>query len=523
MPDKSAWREMLATGNDMREKMALVAFSMDALRDPEDALVKWARSPDSFEKWEKKHFNSLVQEVAQRTGADPAQIANPATRTPEQQRAILEVAAREQVARMDAFFESNYYKGLTTLNRLESKYDEPEREDEYSHKEVILLYFFTTHPEINPGEPATMTDEDTGNLTALYRRYEAFLDSYFTKNEHTEREYWIALEAFAAQENPVDAQEILDHLQGVVPTKYIMPNNKMANTITKGIVDVGKVTLEVNRRGAKKLIETTCILSYEGDNVKLTGRQAFTQYDRSVYDAVSTLYVAGDPAHVITPAQVYRTMTGTDSTPSPQQLAAVTRSLDKMRFIRARINCTDELRARRITLNSQQINHGEIDTYLLTAEAVRVEAGGNKITAYKVIKTPILYEYASAIGQVLTLPAAVIDVKKLNRDGSISTRSMPSTEDRIVVKSYLIRRIEGMKGKNGLHKNTIPLYDYERDGETHEGLYSIAGRADADRKEQQRLRDDVEAMLAYWAAAGFIKGFKVLTKSRKITGYEIDP
>ena len=314
----------------------------------------------------------------------------------------------------------------------------------------------------------------------------------------------------------------IDRLSSVLPQKYVMPNNKLANTLTKDIVNVGEITLEVSRAGAKKLIETSCILTYEGDNVKLSGRQPYTEYDRNVYNAVSSLYVYGDPSHVVTPAMVYRAMTGlTDSEkPTAGQLAAVTRSLDKMRFIRARIDCTAELQARRITLNSKQINSGEIDTNLLMAKWVKVSAGGQQVKALCIVDVPILYEYAAAVKQVLTIPASTLDVKELNADGSIGAR-LPNTESRILIKGYLLRRIEGMKGKNGLNNPVIALYDYKRDGETHKGLYSIAGNTDPTRTEANRIRDDVEKMLAYWAATGYIKSFEAQTERKKITGYKI--
>ena len=346
------------------------------------------------------------------------------------------------------------------------------------------------------------------------------------RNAARDGEWTAALEALIADENPADAQEISEHLTSVLPEKYVVPNNKLANTMTRGIIDIGRITLEESRRGAKKLVETTCILTYEGDNVHLSGRQPFTEYDRNVYNAVSSLYVYGDQSHVVTPAMVYRAMTGlTDSEkPTAGQLAAVTRSLDKMRFIRARIDCTEELKMRRITLNSKQINGGEIDTYLLTADAIKVQAGGQTVRAYRIIKTPILYEYAAAVKQVLTLPASVLDVKEISEmtvDGAkkltIGAR-LPNTESRILIKGYLIRRIEGMKGKNGLNNPVIALYDYQRDGETHQGLYSIAGNPDPTRTEANRIRDNAEKMLAYWAATGYIKSFEAQNERKKING-----
>ena len=322
-----------------------------------------------------------------------------------------------------------------------------------------------------------------------------------------------------------------DHtkLNSVLPKNHVIPNNKLANIMTRRIVNIGRITLEESRRGAKKPVETSCILTYEGDNVHLSGRHPFTEYDRNVYNAVSSLYVYGDQSHIVTPAMVYRAMTGlTDcEKPTAGQLEAVMRSLDNMRFTRVQIDCTEELKARRITLNSEQINGGEIDTYLLTADVIKVQTGGQTVWAYRIIKPPILYEYAAAVKQVLTVPASVLDVKEIGEmtvDGvkklTIGPR-LSNTESRIQIKGYLIRRIEGMKGNNGLNNPVIALYDYERDGETHKGLYSIAGKPNAKKLEAKRIRTDVEKMLAYWAATGYIKSFEAQTQRRKITGYII--
>ena len=538
------WAEVMQDPqNDLLHKISHVLLDVDLMKDVEDAIS--SRITDStseaardmwhkiLDRYERGHFASLVKEVADQTGADPAQIADKDTRTAEQQQALLEASARRQIARMDKFFESDYMKVVRALDEVDSLFEEPADPDVIGVKESFILYYFTTRPDIRPSEAGQFTQADKEALIAQYKRFEAFIVKYFDgverANAARDGEWTAALEAFIADENPADAQEIIEHLTSVLPEKYVVPNNKLANTMTRGIIDIGRITLEESRRGAKKLVETTCILTYEGDNVHLSGRQPFTEYDRNVYNAVSSLYVYGDQSHVVTPAMVYRAMTGlTDSEkPTAGQLAAVTRSLDKMRFIRARIDCTEELKMRRITLNSKQINGGEIDTYLLTADAIKVQAGGQTVRAYRIIKTPILYEYAAAVKQVLTLPASVLDVKEISEmtvDGAkkltIGAR-LPNTESRILIKGYLIRRIEGMKGKNGLNNPVIALYDYQRDGETHQGLYSIAGNPDPTRTEANRIRDNAEKMLAYWAATGYIKSFEAQTERKKITGYKI--
>lgn len=538
------WAEVMQDPrDDLLHKISHVLLDVDLMKDVEDAISSRITASTSeaardmwhkiLDRYERGHFASLVKEVADQTGADPAQIADKDTRTAEQQQALLEASARRQIARMDKFFESDYMKVVRALDEVDSLFEEPADPDVIGVKESFILYYFTTRPDIRPSEAGQFTQADKEALIAQYKRFEAFIVKYFDgverANAARDGEWTAALEAFIADENPADAQEIIEHLTSVLPEKYVVPNNKLANTMTRGIIDIGRITLEESRRGAKKLVETTCILTYEGDNVHLSGRQPFTEYDRNVYNAVSSLYVYGDQSHVVTPAMVYRAMTGlTDSEkPTAGQLAAVTRSLDKMRFIRARIDCTEELKMRRITLNSKQINGGEIDTYLLTADAIKVQAGGQTVRAYRIIKTPILYEYAAAVKQVLTLPASVLDVKEISEmtvDGAkkltIGAR-LPNTESRILIKGYLIRRIEGMKGKNGLNNPVIALYDYQRDGETHQGLYSIAGNPDPTRTEANRIRDNAEKMLAYWAATGYIKSFEAQTERKKITGYKI--
>lgn len=520
----------------LARKMTRVAINIDILNGAEDAIFSramacqtqelqnmWLRILDNYESIK---FESVVKEVATQTGADEAQIASKDTRTQEQQQAIIEAYGRRELFRLQKLAASTYSNVVMALDKVDSVFDEPEDASIMDAKNLFTLYYFVTHPDTMPSEAGILSGAEKEALIAQYKRFEAFVVKHFNGAKRASTALyseWIeALEAFISAENPTGAQEIIEHLSSVCPAKFVIPNNKLANTMTKGVIDIGKITLEESRKGAKKIIETTCILTYEGDNVHLSGRQHFTEYDRNVYNAVASLYVYGDQSHIVTPAQVYRAMTGlTDAEkPTAGQIASVTRSLDRMRFIRARIDCTAELQARRITLNSKQINGGEIDTYLLTADAIKVQAGGQTVKAYRIIKPPILYEYAAAVKQVLTLPASTLDIKELNPDGSAGAR-LPNTESRILIKGYLIRRIEGMKGKNGLNNPVIALYDYQRGGETYQGLYSIAGKEDPTREEMRRTREDAEKMLAYWAATGYIKSFEAKTERKKITSYII--
>ena len=299
----------------------------------------------------------------------------------------------------------------------------------------------------------------------------------------------------------------LPQLASIIPQKHLIPNNKLANSLTKDIIDIGLVELDMGRK--KGDIITRCILSYSGDNVKLTSRQSFTEYDRQVSDAVTSLYEYGDESHIITAATVYRTMVHATETetPSPQQIEAVTRSLDKMRFVRVQIDCTEELKRRNIEFNGTQITGGKIDTYLLALDKMEVIAGGQKVVAYKVIKTPILYEYSRLTGQVITVPANLLDIR--DKSGA----RIANTERRIAIKGYLMRRISIMKGQNGTKQSRHIIFEslYSDIGETHE----------LSRRDQQLIRDYAGLVLDNWKREHFIKDYRELTKGKKKIGIEI--
>jgi len=400
-------------------------------------------------------------------------------------------------------------------------------------EERFTYYFFATHPDIYPCEEGPITEKDKRTARTEFEQFKTFLTQYLDAKavEPINGETFDqVLDAFLTTRRQEDSQ-LIKHLFSVVPKNHVIPNNKLANSLTKLPKPDADLALEVSKMGAKKLIETKVILDWTCENkaceekkVIMSGLRPFTEYDRNVYNAVSSLYVGGHQSHIMTPAIVHRAMTGATNTenPSRQQLEAVADSLEKMCCIRVQIDCTAELKSRRVTVNSKQINRGKITTYLLAADVIDVKAGGETVKAFQIIKPPILYEYAAAFGQVLTLPASMLDIKTLDKDGKPTSRSLANTGQRIVIKGYLLRRIEGMKGDNNLDSHSISLYGYEKNGEDHPGICGIAGKPNANRIETQRIREDVEKMLSYWRAVGHIKGYEAQTTGRKITGYKID-
>lgn len=319
-----------------------------------------------------------------------------------------------------------------------------------------------------------------------------------------------------ADDEAREVREALPRLTSIVPQKHVSPMNKLANSLRE-LIDVGERDLTVMNEGKPNEVNTRCLVSYEGDNVTLSGRQTFTEYDRNVADAVTSLYLYGDPSHVVTPASVYRAMVHATEgeTPSPQQIGAVTKSLDKLRFVRVRVNLVDEFTQRDISLDGEQIVDGEIDTYLLALTKLKVNAGGQNVTAYKVMSTPILYEYASLVRQVITVPARYLDIREPARanSGEVEWVKVRNTEQRIEIKGYLLRRIERMKGKTGKRQSRHITYA---------DLYDKLGEKNPSRKKQQQIREYVTKCLESWKHDGYIAGYSDLVEGRTKRGVSVE-
>lgn len=412
-------------------------------------------------------------------------------------------------------------------------------------KRGAVTIFLAEHPDMDPAGPCTLESGHFDEIREIYNQLDAFFfvlfsgtqaveskqdqgdeaDDTITKNSdflHSQDGAYSFFLIYAVpyikgwrpeqtdgQENSQSPQDevlnALPKLQSLIPQNHIIPNNKLANSLIKDIIGAGMVEIDVSGKNEPELL-THCILNYEGDNIKLSSRHPFTEYDRDVADAVTTLYQCGDPSHIITAAQVYRTMVHATETetPSAQQIGAVTKSLDKMRFVRVQIDCSQEFTRRKISLNGTQVTGGRIDTYLLALEKLEVMAGGKRVAAYKIMKTPILYEYAHLVGQVLTVPSLLFDVR--DKTGA----RIANTERRISVKSSLMRQIYRMKGDRKQSRHLL-----------YTTIFQDIGEDEPSEKEQRAVREYSELVLNDWTRKGFIKGFSILKRGKKKVGIEI--
>lgn len=308
----------------------------------------------------------------------------------------------------------------------------------------------------------------------------------------------IALVKFIEEktDNTNNAGLTTETLKSIIPKSYHITNNKLSNEMTKDFINQGNIELAVIKSGKKGEVLTYNSLTYDNPNISITGKQEFTAYDRTIHNAVCTLYAAGNKE--ITPAMVYRTANGmTDKeTVSPQAIEAVTQSLDKSRFLRLKVDYKAEARVRGIT----DVKKFEIDSYLFPAKMINIAAGGYEVTAYQILDTPALYHYAQLTKQIISVSLPLLDTREATRN----------TEEMIPIKEYLIRRIEIMKHNDDTSNRIV-----------YDTIFSEAGITELNKDKSYNLRTYIKAILKLWQNKKYIKSFKEYKEGKSIKGVEI--
>lgn len=342
--------------------------------------------------------------------------------------------------------------------------------------------------------------------------------------------------------------KMLPHLQSVIPKKHTMPNCYFANELQQGkIIDAGKLLLPVFGEGknaprlAGEIIRTSVMVDFQqGDGVNISGN--YTEYDRQVQNTVVSLWLYGDKSHIFTPAMLYRAMTHMVDTEwvSDQQIEAVSQSIEKQRRLYAKVDASAEFEKRGITDADGNPIRFKMDDFLLSLTGMEVEAGGKIVKAYLINSEPLLLTYSRYTKQLLTVPSNWLDIKRITKEGKISSRSLANTESRIAIKGYLNRRLETMRHDNEVamknykrylsHKSKKPDLPEKTLANCHklskrilfETLFHDTGQESQDRRTQKANRDYALDCLKYWQAIGRIKGFTVITGEKgKILGIDI--
>lgn len=349
---------------------------------------------------------------------------------------------------------------------------------------------------------------------------------------------WILSDA-AAESQPINIEDILPQLRSLNIKKRTFPNNKLTNELQHGIIGDGPTELIVSStktpRGKKPTeITTYTIVTDEGNNpdVKLT--KSRTGFDREVESAISSYWEYGDKSRMFTPETLYRNMNHRlqSETPSPQQIAAITKSIEKQRRIFVHADASRELRQRGVIGEDESFI---LDDFLLSITGIDAVASGKKIRAYVIDKEPLMLKYSKMTGQLITVDSSLLDIKKVDSNGNLTTISIANTESRIAIKGYLLRRIEIMREDRKKTAERQRRENYKAKQEKREPMqirpeqsptilldtvFSESGITKPDAKTDARKY--IFNVLDFYKAKGRIKAYKKKAQGKAITAVTIE-
>ena len=304
------------------------------------------------------------------------------------------------------------------------------------------------------------------------------------------------------------------------PQKEYLNNCKVANFISSTSLQSSLLgsTLQLKTLPKKNIFVTVDLTADE--NLELSS-QNITQYDLAVMDAVYTLMVNG--ATAFTPEMVARIMSGNlNQDVTPQKSGAVTKSLRKLSVIRISIECTAELRQRKVIAEGQT---ARLTSYLMPIREIEVRSANHQavMRGYQLIEKPVLYTYGEAVHQIIDVRTDILSAA--NMRGRLS-----DTDDVIIIKRALIRRIETLKNPKSRMTNETIRYEYS-DTSTGEnkGFFTLLGFAASDYKNTRQwakkrlaLHKMITVILDDFTKADYISGYEVIKEEKqKIVGVKL--
>ena len=225
---------------------------------------------------------------------------------------------------------------------------------------------------------------------------------------------------------------------------------------------------------------------YVDEHASFTLSEPVEQFDFDVLCVGTSEYRSIN--RFLTPSIIYRGLTGkvgdSDANPSKDQLAAIMTSIEKLMFLKTKINMTDYCEK----LNCNDGNPFEIVAPLLPCEYVSATINGKKTTVIHLLGESPIWQVACLKNQILSF-----DAKLLNVPGQQNTKM------NIELKNYVLRRIVEIKAHNQL---TPTL--------TFDDIFSKCRLENVDRGKKRNARDTILEFFKHLQNEKFIKSFELI-------------
>ena len=306
--------------------------------------------------------------------------------------------------------------------------------------------------------------------------------------------------------------EMIEEIRMPKPKRSHMNNTKVINFISSTSRKLFETSLHVNTLIRKNVSVTVDLMA--DSNLHLSNPN-ITQYDHAVMDSAYTLMVNG--AVIFTREMIVRALCGDpDADVTPQKVGAVTKSINKLSLIRITIDCTDEFIARKIIEPGQK---AILTSYLMPVKEIMIRSANHQaiLRGYQFLEKPVLYSYAEQVHQIISF-----ETRLLRKTGKIS-----NTDEVIVIKRYLIRRIEMLKNeKNKVCSSKISYHWYDAKKNEEKGMFHALGYDPQSysqwKVKRNRIHGIVIAILGDFLKENYIVGYEINREGRnKVVGVTV--
>ena len=324
------------------------------------------------------------------------------------------------------------------------------------------------------------------------------------------------------------------------PQKYTTATNLLMKDLTgKAVVNAGPYDLPVM---PDKGITTYVAIAYEKekDPFGLTPKQV------TIMDAVNAVYEQGQADGLegpipMTPVSIFKAMPGGSTRPTAAKLKEIEKTVSMFRDMPAEINATPELRA------AGKIGKGEkfhLKTNMILARELRyTRKNGTETIGWQVFEPPVASAYAKKQGQVVSVPARVVQIQELDEKTKEPNGALISINDnRRELLAHMVRRVGVMLNAYRKAKNAERLKRNRDMGRTwhaimtgpkeagglsvsdiirYDSAFAVAGIETKRKNTVMELKDFCIAVLKYWKAIGYIHGFEELKTGKQRNGLKI--
>ena len=278
----------------------------------------------------------------------------------------------------------------------------------------------------------------------------------------------------------------------VYPTNFQQNLTKASSTLfssKNSLEELKQITIDVAPN--KKGLTTTYSVNVDLSAPELKGTENITEYDKSVHNMAISMAKANKHGCFTAKQLATALMYGDNpknSRPSPQQIGAVTKSIEKQRHIDITIDWTEHIKLNNKGNLPEEVSRYQKKGYMLPVEEHIFTVNGKTLHGYQFIKEPPLYQYASSVGQIGQHPIKMLSVP-VNLD-----------QTKIVIRDFLLEEIAHIKNNPKSWNNTISV----------DRLLDVAGEDSQtiEPTKKKRLIKVIKSMLEYWKTEGYIKGYK---------------